>query len=114
LAKGQTTVGPKTRLLCDRLQETISRLEGVEERPCAERLRRHAHLIAGGDYEGIERLSREFGGMGSLNDLVIHPRNGHTVAAADISPVNERLQALRSEIHDLVGLIRRNPEIRRA
>jgi hypothetical protein len=114
LAKGQATVGPKTRLLCDRLQETISLLEGVEERPWAELLRGYADLIADGDYEGVERLSRVFGGMGSFNDLVIHPLNGDTVAEADITPVNERLQALRSESHDLVGDIRRSAEIRRA
>jgi hypothetical protein len=101
-------MGPKTRLLCERLQETISLLEWVEERHWAERLREHSDLIANGDYEGIEGLSREFGGMGSFNDLVIHPCNGHTVSEADINLVNERLHALRSEIYSLLGLIRRS------
>jgi hypothetical protein len=107
-------MGPKTRLLCDRLEEAASLLEEVEERPWAERLRGHARRIADGDYEGIERLSREFGGMGSFNDLVIHPYNGHRVSEADINPVNERLTALRSEVFSLVRFIRRIAEIGKA
>lgn len=42
-----------------------------------------------------------FGGMGSLNDLVIHPVNGHVVEEDSIDTVNARLRAAQSRIFEL-------------
>jgi hypothetical protein len=54
--------------------------------------------IAGGDRHALEHLLMAFGGMGSLNDLVIHPLNGHVIDDADIDRVNRELMTHRSEI----------------
>ncbi|MFS0712801.1 hypothetical protein ABC195_02880 [Microbacterium sp. 2P01SA-2] len=53
-------------------------------------------IAAGGDPHVIRAA---FGGMGSLNDLVIHPVNGHRVAPSQIAEVNERLSLLRERIY---------------
>lgn len=59
-----------------------------------------AHKLHNHDATALQRLTGAFGGMGSLNDLVIHPVNGHNVSAGDVANVNERLDALRSQIYD--------------
>jgi hypothetical protein len=64
----------------------------------AERIRR-------GDRYGVDHLLTAFGGMGSLNDLVIHPLNGHNIAEQDLDPVNQRLSALVGTVaHHARGL----------
>lgn len=48
-----------------------------------------------------------FGGMGSLNDLVIHPRNGHAIEDDEISAVNEELGRLTSAVYSEASALRR-------
>ena len=48
-----------------------------------------------------------FGGMGSLNDLLILRINGHVVDPVDETAVNDRLDALRSAIWDDATALRR-------
>ena len=48
---------------------------------------------------GVDYLLRAFGGMGSLNDLLIHEANGHSIAAVDVGPVNDRLDELRTRVY---------------
>lgn len=48
---------------------------------------------------GLTRLLAAFGGMGSLNDLVIHPVNGHTLLESEVGPVNRTLDELRSILY---------------
>lgn len=55
------------------------------------RLERH-------DPYAFDRASMAFGGMGSFNDVLIHPINGHTVPRDRIAAVNERLDELRGVI----------------
>lgn len=50
--------------------------------------------IRHGDPAGVDHLLGAFGGMGSLNDLLLHPVNGHDVAESQVGPVNERLRRL--------------------
>lgn len=50
------------------------------------------------DWSGVDTVLAGFGGMGSLNDLVLHPANGHAVAEEDVAAVNSRLQDLRTAI----------------
>lgn len=61
-------------------------------------LAKDAKLIRGGDYYGIEHLLSAFGGMGSLNDLVLHPANGHLISEADVNRGNDDLQAMLADI----------------
>ena len=64
-------------------------------------------LIELRDVRGVDRLSQMFGGMGSFNDIVIHPLNGNPITEADIHPVNEKFQALKSQIYELAAALRR-------
>ncbi len=61
-------------------------------------LAKDARLVRNGDYYGVEHLLSAFGGMGSLNDLVLHPTNGHLIPEADVGQVNEELQAMLGDI----------------
>jgi hypothetical protein len=57
--------------------------------------------IRAGDLSGVTHLLFAYGGMGSFNDLVLHPSNGHAVGAGDIDQVNATLSALRSRAWNL-------------
>ncbi|WP_127782076.1 hypothetical protein [Rhodococcus sp. X156] len=63
------------------------------------------------DAHGLERLLNGYGGMGGFHDLVIHPMNGHSVAADDVDAVNNELVRLSAEMHGdaraLLGALRR-------
>lgn len=61
----------------------------------AEWMERNVELIERGDRYGIDRLVAAFGGMGSLNDLMIHPMNGHAIEDTEVSSANNRLDELR-------------------
>lgn len=61
-------------------------------------LAKDARLVRNGDFYGVDHLLSAFGGMGSLNDLVLHPMNGHSILEADVNRVNEELQAMLSDI----------------
>ncbi len=39
--------------------------------------------------------------MGSFNDLMLHPINGHSVKENDISQMNKKLSIQRNKIYDL-------------
>lgn len=50
--------------------------------------------------------SAGFGGMGSLNDLVIYLGSGDPIAEEDIDPVKRRLDELRGRIYPAATAIR--------
>jgi len=64
-------------------------------------LRQAADWIAKSDAYGLERFRKLFGGMGSLNDLVLH-RDGQLLTTE-----NDRLAALRSQAWNLADQLRR-------
>jgi hypothetical protein len=45
--------------------------------------------------------------MGSFNDLVLHPTNGHDLGESEIDVSNERLARLRSSIYRTAHELRR-------
>ena len=51
------------------------------------------------------------GGMGTLNDLVIHPLNGHSIAMMELDQVNSELKALISRVSDLADSLCRELSI---
>jgi hypothetical protein len=63
--------------------------------------------IAGGDRYALDHLLSAFGGMGSLNDLVIHPVNGDPIEEVDVDPVNRRLHGYRHEIWSAATAMKR-------
>jgi Domain of unknown function (DUF6966) len=54
--------------------------------------------IAHGEGHALRQLRDSFGGMGSVNDLLINPINGHHVNPADVADVNQRLCDLRATV----------------
>jgi hypothetical protein len=56
--------------------------------------------LAADDAHGLTRLVDAYAGMGSFNDLVIHPVNGHRVEAERVNSVNIKLASLRSRMYE--------------
>lgn len=79
------------------LRELNALLSSVDETFWAQWAARAADRIAAGGDPGDVR--GVFGGMGSLNDLVIHPVNGHSVTDHQVAAVNQRLKELREKIY---------------
>jgi hypothetical protein len=64
--------------------------------------------IQRGDGYGLDHVLGAFGGMGSLNDVVIHPANGNPIAAEDVDRVNRRLGELHTRIYTGATWVRRH------
>jgi hypothetical protein len=79
----------------DSLSDLLAR---YDEHQWARWIKTDRQCIAG-DVSGIDHLLRAYGGMGSLNDLVIMPINGHKVDPGDVDAVNARLSHLRSQAY---------------
>jgi hypothetical protein len=92
---------PDVNELAELLDRAKALLSKCGEEHWAQWLAKDSALIKKLDLYGIEHLLSAFGGMGSINDLVIHPANGHSVRDADIGNVNELLQALLEKIFAL-------------
>lgn len=59
----------------------------------------HRALVAH-QTNGLARLLQAYGGMGSFNDVLIHPMNGHRVVQGDCDRTNRELEHLRSAMYD--------------
>ncbi len=68
--------------------------------------------IEAGDPVGLDHVLRAYGGMGSVNDLLLHPVNGHDIALEEVAAANDRLVALVSRTYSEAHELRR--ELRRA
>ncbi len=63
--------------------------------------------IEAGDPVGLDHVLGAYGGMGSLNDLWLHPVNGHTIALEEVASVNEQVAALLSRVYSEAHELRR-------
>ncbi|MEH3089586.1 MAG: hypothetical protein PGN24_08340 [Microbacterium arborescens] len=79
------------------LRDLAALLRPVGESRWADWASRSADAVAAGADPATVR--RAFGGMGSLNDLVIHPINGHHVEPGRVAEINERLAQLRESVY---------------
>ena len=84
--------------LIQSLDEASGLLRNVGADFWAEQLERGRLRISAGDAYGLRAIAGLFGGMGSFNDLIVHPINGHNVEVGDVDEVNERLDQLRGSI----------------
>jgi hypothetical protein len=89
-------MGPNTKLLTETLSRQVELLSLCGEGHWKAELSRCLAMIFASDYAGIERLLGMYGGMGSLNDLVL----GNAEA-------DEEFFALRSRAYDLAKKIER-------
>ena len=100
-------MGPKTVGLLGLLQDTVELLQDCGETHWASWMQKSKDKIKNGDFNGITLLLKAYGGMGSFNDLVIHPLNGHNVNTDEVDKVNEKLVKLRQKIYELATQIKR-------
>lgn len=83
------------------LDESVTLLERYDAEHWAEWLRADMRRIASGDRGGLDHLLQAFGGMGSLNDLVLEPTNGA------MSDSDDRLDVLRNTMFIDAVMLRR-------
>lgn len=95
----------------DRLLTNMDRLaallSGCGETHWAEWIQRDSEKIGRHQRHGLDSLLSTFGGMGSLNDVLVHPVNGHPIDPNEIDRVNEELGALRSAVYSDASALRR-------
>lgn len=48
--------------------------------------------------KAIERVLSAFGGMGSFNDVFLHPTNGHSIREEEVAEVDQHLSDISSQI----------------
>jgi hypothetical protein len=70
-------------------------------------LRLDAQRIRNLDLRGVEHMLTAYGGMGSINDLILHPHNGHKLDESEVEVTNDRLGGLLGRIYDLAWRLRR-------
>lgn len=105
-------MGPKTRELTEILSNLVVVLEADGNEQWSQWIKDAFARISGDDYSGIEKLLGAYGGMGSLNDLVL----GQVYANGEFSwkpghvALNEQFSALRSRAWELANDIRRENE----
>lgn len=105
-------MGPKTIRLVKLIDSAVSLMISVEERHWASWLEKDAQYIRADDSYGIKHFLSAFGGMGSINDLIIHPMNGHHIKDSEIESINNQLQTLLSESYDIAYEISSEANIR--
>jgi 23S rRNA G2069 N7-methylase RlmK/C1962 C5-methylase RlmI len=52
--------------------------------------------------DGTQLILSMYGGMGSLNDLIIDPYNGHPVSKESVESINRQLKSYLDKLYDLI------------
>lgn len=100
-------------LLAD-LDQLSHLLTSVQAEFWAAKVNKVRHHIKAGAYTSASvEMSGWFGGMGSLNDLIIHPTNGHKVTIEQTEALNTELQTLTSSLYHKVETHLREESSRR-
>lgn len=84
--------------LLEALDETVSLLLRHGSYHWAASLDVSRWLISNGDRSGLDHLLSGFGGMGSLNDLVLHPLNGSASENRSAEVDDDILDGLRHRL----------------
>ncbi len=87
--------------LIDVVEEAESILRKHEMIGWADWLSTDVKCLRNGDTDSIRHLLSAFGGMGSLNDVVLAKANPDLTSKPIVLPDNDRLSFLLSEIHRL-------------
>jgi hypothetical protein len=103
----EARAGPKTQSLIEILDTIVALLRRHGEKRWASWLESDRDHIRAGEFRGIRHFLSAFGGMGSVNDLVLHPANGHVPSIEDAARVNADLLGLLSRAYDLATDISR-------
>jgi len=101
-------MGPKTKELIIELEACANMLKECSEIHWGLWLEECASLLKTGNFRGIEKFEGAFGGMGSINDLILHPINKHNISESEVQKYNERLQKHLDRCLNLTNEIRQN------
>jgi hypothetical protein len=85
------------------LIDIASLLDGVAEYHWAKKARNAASTST----IDLHEVLSWYGGMGSINDLVIARVNGHRVERAQEVPLNDKLDELRNKVYVTASALRR-------
>ncbi len=96
--------------LIDLIDETKRLLRTYGEERWAAWLERNERFIRNRNFYGIEQLLSGYSGMGSFNDVVIHPSNRHRIQAHEVAHVNEHFQELKDKMYMLADELRREEQ----
>ena len=80
------------------LEEAIELLSAAGEEHWRRWFDEGRSMVLAGDPNGTTHLLRAFGGMGSFNDLVLTPDNGHLGGSISVRASDDRLYDLRDMI----------------
>jgi hypothetical protein len=102
-----TDMGPKTQELVSVLEELISLLDGAGEQGWSIWMQQARRWILQENFSGIDKVIQAYGGMGSLNDLVLGGKNvdGRIIWDQDDRLLNERFQIIKSKAWELASEI---------
>lgn len=92
--------------LTEGLEQAAALLEDHGEDHWSGWVTRYRIGLAAHDPAAFNHILGAYGGMGSFNDLLLLPMNGHLVDAGEESAVNERLDTLRTVIWENATALR--------
>jgi hypothetical protein len=98
---------PEVEKLANLIQEASILLLTHGKKSWADRLRIDAQRIRSFDFYGVEHMLSAFGGMGSINDLVFSPTNGHIIEEKDVASANEKFRNLLGRIGEIAKKLAR-------
>ncbi|MEW7867528.1 DUF6966 domain-containing protein [Aeromonas diversa] len=103
-------MGPKTEELIGVLYELASVLESDGNTHWGGWMRKARSRLLNSDFSGIEYLLSAYGGMGSLNDVVLVQsyKDGVFTWTPDYVELNEKFTALSSKAWELADAIKRS------
>jgi hypothetical protein len=87
-------VHPEIQALAELIEKAQALLTKHGEKHWASWLEQDTRRIRNLDLYGIEHFLSAFGGMGSINDLVLHPINGHLIQESETDAANTELANL--------------------
>ncbi len=90
-----------TASLRDALRDLLALVEEVQDPFWSQKVRAALER----ETVDLREVLSWFGGMGSLNDLIISPLNGHVVARDREGSANQELDDCRSSIYHLASTI---------
>jgi len=92
-------VHPEIQRLVELLESIQALLTKHGEKHWSVWLEKDVRLIINLDLYGVEHFLSSFGGMGSINDLVLHSLNDHRIQESETDAVNTQLHAWLGEAY---------------
>lgn len=94
------------QVLLDALAQLADLLEQHGEDHWAQWFRTDLTRLQRGDGYALDHVLRAFGGMGSINDLMLCQANGHAVAPSDEAALDDQLRGLLDLVHRAATALR--------